>query len=64
MKAAVAQKNDASVRSTEEERSRADALYRELQLVCLGVNRYYTEMISVIIAVGIFVIALTKRGFQ
>lgn len=34
LKATVAQKNYSSLRSTEEERSRADALERELQMVC------------------------------
>lgn len=34
LKAIVAQKKDSSVRYVEEERSRADALQRELQMVC------------------------------
>ena len=34
LKAIVAQKKDSSVRNVEEERSRADALQRELQMVC------------------------------
>ena len=38
LKATVAQKKDSSMRNTEEERSRADALERELQMVCLGYN--------------------------
>lgn len=34
LKAIVAQKKDSAVRYVEEERSRADALQRELQMVC------------------------------
>lgn len=34
LKAIVAQKKDSSVRNVEEERSRSDALQRELQMVC------------------------------
>ena len=34
LKATVAQKKDTSIRNADEERSRADALERELQMVC------------------------------
>lgn len=34
LKATVAQKKDSSMRNADEERSRADALERELQMVC------------------------------
>ena len=36
LKATVAQKKDSSMCNAEDERSRADALERELKMVCLG----------------------------